>query len=51
MTQPQAEPPVPDDEPTVRVTAEERAPSAAEGGEQWAAADALLEGQPTALGE
>ena len=28
-----------------------RIPSAAESGEQWSAADELLEGQPTALGE
>jgi hypothetical protein len=29
----------------------DRAPSAAESGAQWTAADELLEGQPTALGE
>ena len=57
MTQPEAEPAVPDDASDaaerVATTAggRERAPSAAESGEQWSAADELLEGQPTALGE
>jgi hypothetical protein len=57
MTQPSADPTVPDDPPTASEHAaatgggREHPRSAAESGEQWAAVDELLEGQPTALGE
>lgn len=52
MTEPTADlpVPVPEDDEAAGVR-RDTPPSAAEGGEQWAAHDALLEGQPTALGE
>ena len=60
MTQPSADPTTPDEPssasgPDVGEATtsgrREQPRSAAESGAQWAAADELLEGQPTALGE